>query len=43
MPLAIKLQSKTFTVVAPKQKATVVDLIIDKFSDTFGWTKKIGF
>ena len=36
-------QSKTFTVVAPKQKATVVDLIIDNFSDTFDWTKKIGF
>ncbi|RJQ31022.1 hypothetical protein C4572_03060 [Candidatus Parcubacteria bacterium] len=36
-------QSKTFTVVAPKQKATVVDLIIDNFSETFDWTKKIGF
>ena len=36
-------KSKTFTVVAPRQKATVVDLIINNFSDTFDWTKKMGF
>ncbi|MDE1988294.1 MAG: fibronectin type III domain-containing protein, partial [Patescibacteria group bacterium] len=35
-------QSKTFTVIAPKQKATVVDLIVNNFSDTFDWTKKLG-
>ncbi|KKR47497.1 MAG: Cell wall surface anchor family protein [Parcubacteria group bacterium GW2011_GWC2_40_31] len=36
-------QSKTFTVLTPKQKATVLDLIINNFSDTFNWTKEIKF
>jgi len=36
-------QSKTFTVLTPKQKATVLDLIINNFSDTFDWTKEIKF
>lgn len=38
-----KSVSKIFTVMTPRPKATVVDMIIDNFSDTFNWTKKIGF
>jgi len=34
--------SKDFMVVTPQKQATVVDLIISNFSETFGWTKKLG-
>ncbi len=31
--------SKTFTVLTPKQKGTVIDLIVDNFFKSFGWTQ----
>jgi hypothetical protein len=34
--------SKTFTVLTPKQKGTVVDLIVDNFFKSFGWTQGVG-
>jgi len=30
-------------VMTPQKKATVLDLIIENFSQTFGWVEKLGF
>ena len=35
--------SKDFFVMTPQKKATVLDLIIENFSQTFGWVEKLGF
>lgn len=35
--------SKVYTVLAPKQKDSVFQVIIKNFEDIFGWTKQLGF
>ena len=34
--------SKTFTILTPRQKETVFQLILKNFESTFGWVNKIG-
>ena len=35
-------ESKDFTVKTPQKKESVIDIIVNNFSSTFGWTKNIG-
>jgi|GEM_PF-1169614 len=35
-------ESKDFTVKTPQKKASIIDVIVNNFSTTFGWTKNLG-
>jgi hypothetical protein len=35
-------RSNAYTILAPQEKETIVDIMIQNFEQIFGWTKKIG-
>jgi len=36
-------ESKDFVVKTPQRRVSIVDVIVNNFSSTFGWTKNLGF